>query len=278
VRRPFVLPDPALEWPIPLEAVALLAEYEQGPDGGFAPVAYRCPAGVWTIGWGETDGVRPGDRCTKEQADAWLLEDLQERVRAVRDLCKVEPSPNELGALVVLAYNIGLAALARSTVLRQHNAGNRLAAARAFGLWNKAKNPRTGKREVLDGLTARRAREAALYLTPELGVDRMPQAVEAESSLARSPIAQGSAVTIGAGAVTAATQMAPVLQEVTAAADGAKAALEPVQGALGAIRGLVGSVADFVGIPPGGLLAIALIAVGWWILSKRREQRSEGWS
>lgn len=277
-RARMVPPDPSLPWPIPLPVVLSLAEDEQGPDGGFAAVAYRCPAGVWTIAWGETDGVRPGDTCTKEQADAWLLEDLQERVRAVRDLCKVEPSPNELGAMVSLAYNIGLAGFARSTVLRQHNAGNRQAAARAFGLWNKAKNPRTGALEVLDGLTARRAREAALYLTPEAGVARMPQAVVQESSLARSPIAQGSAVTIGAGAVTAATQLAPVLQEVTAAADGAKAALEPVQGALGAIRGLVGSVADFVGVPPGGLLAIALIAIGWWILSKRREQRAEGWS
>ena len=276
--RRFVPPDPGLEWPMPLEAVLLLAEYEQGPDGGFAPVAYRCPAGIWTIGWGETDGVRPGDRCSKAQADAWLLEDLQERVRAVRDLCRREPSPNELGALVVLAYNIGLAGLARSTVLRQHNAGNSQAAARAFALWNKAKDPATGQLRVLDGLTSRRARESALYLTPELGVARTAQAVEAESSLVRSPIAQGSAVTIGAGAVTAATQLGPVLQEVTAAAEGANAALAPVQGALGAIRGFVGSVADFVGVPPGMLLAVALVAAGWWILSKRREQRAEGWS
>lgn len=274
----FALPDPSLAWPIPLAALAILAEYEQGPDGGCALVAYRCPAGVWTVGWGETDGVRPGDRCTKAQADTWLLEDLGERVRAIRALCKVEPSPNELGAFVLLAYNIGLAAFGRSTVLRQHNAGNRQAAARAFGLWNKARNPATGALEVLNGLTSRRAREAALYLTPEAGFERTAQAVEAESSLVRSPIAQGSVVTIGAGAVTAAAELAPVLQEVTAAADGANAALAPVKGALGAIRGLVGSVADFVGIPPGGLLAIALIAVGWWVLSKRREQRREGWS
>lgn len=274
----FALPDPSLAWPIPLAALAILAEYEQGPDGGCALVAYRCPAGVWTIGWGETDAVRPGDTCTKEQADRWLLEDLQERVAAIRQLCKVEPSPHELGAFVLLAYNIGLAAFGRSTVLRQHNAGNRQAAARAFGLWNKARNPVTGQLEVLNGLTSRRAREAALYLTPEAGFERTAQAVEAESSLARSPIAQGSVVTIGAGAVTAITELAPALQEVTAAADGANAALAPIKGALGAIRALVGAVADFVGIPPGGLLAIALIAVGWWVLSKRREQRREGWS
>jgi len=274
----FPLPDLALPWPIPKEALAILAEYEQGPDGGCALVAYRCPAGVWTIGWGETDGVRPGARCTKEQADAWLLEDLEERVRAIRDLCTVEPSPNELGAFVLLAYNIGLAAFAKSTVLRQHNAGNRQAAARAFGLFNKARNPRTGQLEVLDGLTSRRAREAALYLTPEAGFERTAQAVEGESKLTSSPIAQGSVVTIAAGAVTAVGEVAPQLEQVGTAASGLTAALEPVRGALGAIRGAVGSVADFLGLPPGALLALVLVGAGWWILQQRRRQRSEGWA
>jgi len=274
----FPLPDPSLPWPIPKEALAILADYEQGPDGGCALVAYRCPAGVWTYGWGETDGVRPGATCTKEQADRWLLEDLEERVAAILELCTVPPSPNELGAFVLLAYNIGLEAFARSTVLRQHNAGNRAAAARAFSLWNKARNPATGQLEVLNGLTSRRAREASLYLTPEAGFERTAQAVEGESKLTRSPIAQGSVVTVAAGAVTAATELAPALEGVKGAADGVTAALEPVRGALGAIRGAVGTVAEFIGVPPGALLALVLIGVGFWILSKRREQRREGWS
>jgi hypothetical protein len=57
-----------------------------------------------------------------------------------------------------------------------------------------------------------------------------------------------------------------------------RSALEPVRGAVGAIRGAVGTVAEFVGVPPGALLALVLIGVGFWILSKRREQRREGWS
>lgn len=272
------LPDPSLPWPISKESLAILAEYEQGPGGGCALVAYRCPAGIWTIGWGETDGVAPGDRCTKFQADHWLLDDLQERVRAINVLCEVPPSPNEVGAFVLLAYNIGLEAFKRSTVLRQHNAGNRQAAARAFGLFNKARNPRTGQLEVLDGLTSRRARESALYLTPEAGFERTAQAVEGESKLTSSPIAQGSVVTIAAGAITAVGEVAPQLEQVGTAASGLTAALEPVRGALGSIRGLVGSVAEFVGLPPGALLAVVLVGVGFWILSKRREQRREGWS
>ena len=157
---PTLYPDRVLPWPIPMAAVALIAEAE-----GCRLNAYRCPAGVPTIGWGETDGVQMGDSCTQEQADRWLLEDLQERTRAVQALCTSTPSRNELGALVSLAYNIGVAALAGSTALRQHNSGDHLAAARALGLWDKARVG--GVLTVLPGLTARRAREMALYLTPD---------------------------------------------------------------------------------------------------------------
>jgi len=255
------LPDPSLPWPIAMAAVAEIAESE-----GLRLKAYRCPAGVWTIGWGETDGVRPGDTCTKEQADRWLLEDVTDRAKAIRRMCTVEPSENELGALVSLAYNIGLEGLRRSTVLRQHNAGNRQAAARAFGLWNKARNQRTGQLEVLDGLTARRAREAALYLTPDDPADAgtMPQAVEAESSLARSPINAGGAAAVGLGGVTAITQVADQAQQAS--------------GALATIKGAALQVADFVGVPPGVLLALGLIAVGWIVISNRVRQRREGWA
>lgn len=238
----------------------MLAEYEQGPTGGVALQAYRCPAGVWTIGWGETDGVRPGDTCTPEQADRWLLEDLTERAAAVRELCTREPSPHELAAMVSLAYNVGLAGLQRSTVLRQHNAGNAQAAARAFGLWNKA---RVGGQLVeLPGLTARRAREAALYLTPDADAQpRMPQAVEAESSLRRSPIAQAGAVLVGA----------PVVDLATQASEGV-AAIKP---AVTAIRSLV---VDTLGIPPDWALPALALVVGLVVLRWRLRQRQEGYA
>jgi lysozyme len=265
------LPDPSLPWPVPREVVALIAEREQGPHGGPAFVAYRCPAGVWTIGWGETDGVRPGDRCTPEQADRWLLEDLEERTRAVRDLCTVEPSPNELGAMVSLAYNIGLGAFATSTVLRRHNAGDRQAAARAFALWNKARNPRNGALEVLNGLTIRRSLEAALYLTPESGFERMPQAVEVESKLSASPIAQGGTATVVLGGLAAANELAPALER-------AAGGLEATRGFVASARGVVEGLSGFIGIPPGLLLAAALIGVGFWVVRVRRQQRREGWA
>ena len=227
------------------------------PDGSCK--AYRCPAGVWTIGWGETDGVRPGDTCTREQADRWLCEDVTDRTRAVRALCTVEPSPAELGALVSLAYNIGVPGLKGSTVLRQHNAGQRQAAARAFGLWNKARV--AGALTELPGLTARRAREAAMYLQGDDDPAPMPQAVEAETSLAKSQIAQGG------GAVT--------ITGIVAAAAEAKDALGPVGEALQAARHVL---AEVLGVPPSWVLPLLLVGAGLVVVQARLRQRREGWA
>lgn len=265
------LPDPSLTWAIPLAAVYILADVEQGPGGGMARKAYRCPAGVPTLAWGETDGVRMGDTCTDEQGDRWLCEAVEERARQVAEACKVDPSPNELGAMVLLQYNIGHGAFLKSSVLRAHNAGNKLAASRAFGLWNKARNPATGQLEVLRGLTARRAREAALYLEPEDGSIRSPQAVETESKLSASPIAQGGTATVAVGTLTAVTQIAPALEHTSGT-------LETVKTGVGTLKSLVADVSDFIGFPPGVIAAVVLIAIGLWIISQRSKQRSEGWA
>ena len=254
------LPDPSMPWPIPMMAVAEIAESEQGPAGGCALVAYRCPAGVPTIGWGETDGVRMGDTCTKEDADRWLLEDLQERVRAVRDLCTREPGPNELGAMVSLAYNIGLGGFAKSTVLRAHNAGDRNAASRAFDLWNQARDPKTGELKELDGLTARRKREGALYLKPEPGQAplQMPQAVEAESKPTASQINRSGVAALATGAIS-------LVAEAT----------EGLAGPMGRVRSLV---VDTLGVPAHLLLPIVLVVVGIAVLYYRDRQRKGGWA
>lgn len=249
------LPDPSLPWPIPLAAVALIAEAE-----GCRLKAYRCPAGVPTIGWGETDGVQMGDTCTQEQADRWLLEDLQERTRAVQALCTRAPSRNELGALVSLAYNIGVGALSKSTALRQHNAGQHEAAARAIELWDKARV--NGVLTTLPGLTARRARERALYLTPdEPRADPMPQAVEAESKMTASPINKGGAIAIGAGVLQGLREMGEKIGDIKAPLDAARSVL-----------------VDTLGVPVELILPLVLIAAGALIIRWRRRQRAEGYA
>ena len=249
------LPDPSLPWPIPMAAVALIAESE-----GLRFAAYRCPAGVPTIGWGETDGVRMGDTCTKDQADRWLLEDLQERSAAVRAACANPPGPNELGAFVSLAYNIGIDAFRKSTALRLHNAGDHAGASRAICLWDKAKV--NGVLTVLNGLTARRAKEQALYLTPDESVAApMPQAVEAESKIASSPIVQGGVTTTAGG--------------------GLLVALEAIKGDMGALgdwaRTVRGFLSDSVGVPPEWVLPGLLMIAGVVVVRWRLKQRAGGW-
>ena len=252
------LPDPNLPWPIPLASVAIIAERE-----GCRLRTYKCPAGIWTIGWGETDPekARPGATCTQEEADRWLLEDLQLRAVRVQAMITVHAEPNQLGALVSLAYNIGLEALAGSTVLRRHNAGDHEAAARAFALWNKARVK--GQLQVLPGLTARRAAEAALYLTPEPDAprERMPQAVAAESSIAASPIAQGGAVTAGTGALALLTEV------------GEQAV--PVGGTLEKLKAIV---VGTLGVPPEWFAPVVLVGAGAAVLWWRYQQRKQGWA
>jgi lysozyme len=250
------LPNPSLPWPIAVEAVNLIAEKE-----GCRLRAYKCPAGIWTIGWGRIDGVVPGMSCSQALADQWLCDDLTSRTVQVLALLTVHAEPNALGALVSLAYNIGVGALAKSTVLRAHNAGNPQAAARAFSLWDKARV--NGVLTVLAGLTARRAAEAALYLKPEGGapIDRMPQAVAAETSLAASPIAQGGVATASIGALSIVQAAGEQAGAVGAAVESAKTV-----------------VVTTLGVPAEWFVPVLLLVVGAAVFWHRYKQRKGGWA
>lgn len=142
-------------------AIALLHEFEGCRLKAYMPTPQDRP----TIGWGMTfypDGraVKMGDTITQAQADSDFAIIIGRFADKVADLIgNTVTTPTEMGAMVALAYNIGLAGFARSSVLRLHKAGDKAGAARAFGLWNK----QAGR--VLNGLTRRRAAEAALYLS-----------------------------------------------------------------------------------------------------------------
>ncbi len=110
------LPDPSLPWPIPMAAVALIAERE-----GCRLRAYRCPADKWTCGWGETEGVTPDTVWTQDEADRRLCVSLTKRAGMVATLCTEAPAPNQLGALTSLQYNIGAEGFRTSSVLKAHN-------------------------------------------------------------------------------------------------------------------------------------------------------------
>jgi lysozyme len=126
--------------------------------------AYRCPAGVWTIGFGHTGrDVKDGMTCTVAQAYAWLAADLDSAARAVDNLVTVPLSANQRGALASFVFNLGPNALRGSTLRRKLNAGDYAGAAAEFKKWVKATVD--GRVVTLDGLVTRRAAEAALFLS-----------------------------------------------------------------------------------------------------------------
>ncbi|MBW4521674.1 MAG: lysozyme [Scytolyngbya sp. HA4215-MV1] len=133
----------------------LLKEFE-----GLRLDAYLCPAGVWTIGYGSTFGVHPGDHITPGEAESRLIKDLDQFEKGVAKLVKVPLTSNQFSALVSFAYNLGLGALEESTLLRVLNKGDYQAAANELLRWDKANGV------PLAGLTRRRKAEKELFLKP----------------------------------------------------------------------------------------------------------------
>lgn len=136
------------------KGLALTAEFE-----GLRLTAYKCPAGVWTIGFGHTKGVKQGDVITKDQAMQYLHDDMVDAINAVNKQVKVPMTQGQFDALVDFTFNLGEGALSRSTLLTYVNAKNFAGAALEFHKWNKA-----GGKE-LAGLTRRRKAEAELFVS-----------------------------------------------------------------------------------------------------------------
>ena len=123
---------------------------------GVRLTAYKCPAGVYTIGYGHTRGVKRGMKITEEEASAFLAADLRNSEKAVERYDSVYHwNQNEFDALVSFTFNCGAANL-RS--LLRNGRRNRSQIAATLPLYRKA----GGK--VLKGLERRRAAEKALFL------------------------------------------------------------------------------------------------------------------
>lgn len=124
---------------------------------GFSPTPYRCPAGVWTIGYGHTHGVSAASPAVSEaEAEALLRHELERFAAHVNDLVLVRLSQPQFDALVSFHYNTG--ALAKSTLLVKLNHGDLPGAGLEFLRWTKA-----GGKE-LPGLVRRRTAERALFM------------------------------------------------------------------------------------------------------------------
>ena len=135
------------------EGINLIKEFE-----GLRLNAYLCPAGVWTIGYGHTKGVKKGQVITQLEADNLLKEDLSSFEKGVTSLIKSNINQNQFDSLVSFAFNLGLANLKSSTLLKKVNANpDDRTIVDEFIRWIYA----GGK--PLEGLKRRRQAEAYLY-------------------------------------------------------------------------------------------------------------------
>jgi len=123
--------------------------------------AYKCPAGVWTIGYGSTGPhVRPGLVITDKEAVDLLIRDVARFEAAVNRLVKVPLNQNQFDALVSFVFNVGVGAFEKSTLLRLLNGGRYEAVPAQLMRWTKAKG------RELPGLVKRRRDEGTLWATP----------------------------------------------------------------------------------------------------------------
>lgn len=119
--------------------------------------AYKCPAGIWTIGYGSTGPhVEEGKVITQQVADNLLFEDVERFERQI-DSLKLPLKQNQFDALVSFSFNLGFGSLLKSTLLKKIKAGDFKQAKLEFLKWNKA-----GGKE-LAGLTKRREAESKLF-------------------------------------------------------------------------------------------------------------------
>ena len=89
-------------------ATQFISEFEQGPKGGPALESYKCPAGVWTIGFGHTKDVHAGEHITRAEAFDLLDKDLIHTQEELAALVHVPVTENQFIALMSFVFNFGI--------------------------------------------------------------------------------------------------------------------------------------------------------------------------
>ncbi|QDL35698.1 lysozyme [Serratia liquefaciens] len=135
------------------KGIALIKAFE-----GLNLRAYLCPAHIWTIGYGHTRKVMPGDTVTPDEADTLLRQDITDAERAVKVHVSVPLTQGQFDSLVSFVFNLGVGNFRTSTLLKKLNAGDYDGTAQEFGRWIHA----GGK--ALPGLVRRREAERVLFL------------------------------------------------------------------------------------------------------------------
>lgn len=151
------------------KGIDIIKKYE-----GCHLTAYRCPANIWTIGYGHTKNVKQGMVITQAQADEYLMQDCQASVKAVNALGR-NFNQNQFDALVSFTFNCGAGNL--KTLC--HNRKAEVIAEKIL-LYNK------GGGRVLNGLVKRRKEEQALFLAP-IEIDEQIKLTESDKVTSEYP-------------------------------------------------------------------------------------------
>jgi lysozyme len=188
--------------------LAMIKDFE-----GLRLTAYTDPAGVTTIGWGHTKTAPAFKTITKAQAEILFEDDIEEAETDLNrslDAAGLVVNQSQFDALMSWVFNLGITKFRGSTAYRLMREGapdDEVAAALSW--WNKATDPKTGKKVSLPGLARRRKAEHDLYLG---------YAADKPKPLAQTKTVIGGALAVGAGAIALVDQLAemtPVLTEMT---------------------------------------------------------------
>jgi len=192
---------------------ALLKKFE-----GCKLKAYRCPAGVCTIGYGHTSAagapmVNDGMTITQAQAEDILKRDIVKYEIAVMDLVKVKLTQNQFDVLTDFAYNAGVGNLKSSTMLKKVNAGDLDAVPAELMKWTK------GGGKVLPGLVRRRQAAGAWWTAQDQAHDEQEDRAEPDAppkrTMADSKQGNAAVLTAGLGGLGIAKEVASQAQEAS---------------------------------------------------------------
>jgi lysozyme len=196
------------------DGLALVKEFE-----GLRLKAYKCPAAVWTIGYGHTSSagapiVTSDLEITRDEAEEVLKRDMGQYEDGVRKLVTVGITQGQFDALVDFAYNAGVGALQKSTLLKKVNAEKFDEVPAEFMKWTK------GGGKELPGLVRRRRAEVKLWrgmdtekpvCNDEARTD--PDQPKASKSIMQSKEANGAVIAGGAGAIAVVQEVMPIIKE-----------------------------------------------------------------
>ena len=128
---------------------------------GFSAKPYKCPAGVWTIGYGTTRGVNKDTKSiTMTQAYNLLVAELFSYAQKIKTYFPTLTEQQVL-ACTSLVYNIGFSRFINSSIAKNIRRGDFDGACASIALYNKARI--NGKLTVLKGLDRRRKAEMSIW-------------------------------------------------------------------------------------------------------------------